>query len=411
MQQMPFLRDIAYSLLLPVLALYALYTRYKGHPARKGLAGKLGFGASLPPHKKRILLHAVSVGEVNAIKTLVSDLQLQGFDVVICVTTDTGMDRANVLFSDTCDVTRYPFDFSCAVKRFISRIQPSVVALVELEVWPNFIARCKKQNIPVVIINGRLSERSFKRYSIAKPLLKNTFKSIAAIGMQNESYATRVRTLGATNVSVQGTMKWDNAIIADTIDGAKQLSTELCIRSDVPLVVAGSTTPDEHALLLECIPDGVQLLVAPRRPEWFDDAVKILHPCNRRTSEERVETNHFVLDTIGELDKAYALADVVVIGRSFVPMYGSDPTVAVALGKPTIIGPNASDFADIVQVLLDAEGIVQCTKEQLGSTLARLLQRNEQQTSLRLNGKKIIAEYQGATKRYEQLIIENTPHA
>ena len=321
------------------------------------------------------------------------------------------MARAKELFGDTCTVTRYPFDFSCAVKRFLQRVKPTIVGLVELEVWPNFVSRCTKNNVPIVIVNGRLSERSFKRYRIVKCILASTFRKITAIGMQNETYAQRVRSLGAQNVSVQGTMKWDNAEILESVPEDKELQQQLHIDPSKLLIVAGSTTPEEHDLLSKIIPEDVQLLCAPRRPEWFDSCAKKFEPCNRRTSSTRVETNRFVLDTIGELDKAYSLADIVIIGRSFVPMHGSDPSTSIALGKPTIIGTNASDFSEMVEVLLQGNGIIQCTADALQDHVTTLLQDENKRFELSTAGRAVIKEQQGATARYESLIQEHTPNA
>ncbi len=403
--------DIAYLLALPFLLLYAIFSRLKGHPPRKDLGGRLGCGKSLESHPKRVLLHAVSVGEVNAIRTLVSDLQSQGYDVVICVTTDTGIALAMELYSDSCHVTRFPFDFSFSIRQFLNRIQPTIVALVELEVWPNLVSSCSKRKIPVVVINGRLSERSFKRYRLAKPLLGKTFARLTAIGMQNELYAERAKKLGAVKVTVEGTMKWDNATLEDEIEGAEELADDLHIDLKKPLVVAGSTAPGEHELLMQSVPEGVQLLCAPRRPEWFDEAAKTFPSCNRRTSSNRHDTSYFLLDTIGELHKAYALADVVVIGRSFAPLHGSDPIQSIALGKPTIIGPNVSDFKDMVQLLVQGEGIVQCEASELAKQIQMLLGDDKLRNALSICGKEVIASQQGATKRYEELIAEHTPNA
>jgi len=403
--------DIAYFLALPFLVLFACISRLKGHPRRRDLGARLGVGHSLNPHSKRILLHAVSVGEVNAIRTLVSDLKAIGYDVVICVTTDTGIARANDLYSDSCTVTRFPFDFSFSVRRFLHRIKPTIVALVELEVWPNLIATCAKRQIPVVVINGRLSKRSFTKYKLVKPVLRRTFRQLTAIGMQNEVYANRVRELGAHHVSVVGTMKWDNATLRDFVEGANELADDLHIDRSKPLIVAGSTTPEEHKLCKKILPNGVQLLCAPRRPEWFDDAVKTLSPCNRRTSNTRQQTSHFVLDTIGELDKAYALADIVIIGRSFAPLHGSDPTQSIALGKPTIIGPNVSDFEEMVELLVDGGGLIQCSTQELKGHIQSLLDDDALKERISKAGRKVIASQQGATKRYEDLIVEYTPNA
>jgi 3-deoxy-D-manno-octulosonic-acid transferase len=406
---MLFLVDVLYFLCAPLLLVWAAVSRIKGHPPRKGLLGRLGHGVTLNQTTNRVVLHAVSVGEVNAIRTLISDLHDSGYELVICVTTDTGLQRAEELFGKDHTVTRYPLDFGFAVRRFLKRVKPNIFALVELEVWPNCIGISEKRNIPVVVINGRLSERSFKRYKIATPLLRKTFSRLAAIGMQTEMYAQRVRELGGKNVSVLGTMKWDNAKIVETVEGAEELAKDLGINTKKPLIVAGSTTPEEHALLLDSIPEGVQLLCAPRRPEWFDDAEKILAPCNRRTSNTKTHTNHFLLDTFGELDKAYALADIVVIGRSFSPLHGSDPVQSIAFGKPTIIGPNASDFEDMVYQLVEGNGLIQCTKEELKKHIQLLLEDASLRTNLVTNGRKIIQSQQGATKRYEQLIVDNMP--
>tara|TARA_B100000959_G_C14826739_1_gene560118 strand:+ start:216 stop:902 length:687 start_codon:yes stop_codon:yes gene_type:complete len=226
--------------------------------------------------------------------------------------------------------------------------------------------------------------------------------------MQNESYAARVRDLGGINVHVHGTMKWDNAVIKDSVEGAEALAKDLGIDPDKPLIVAGSTTPEEHQLLINALPQGAQLLCAPRRPEWFDDAAKTLSPCTRRTAPNPETTMHFLLDTIGELDMAYAIADVVVIGRSFAPHHGSDPTQSIGLGKPTIIGPNASDFTDMVATLVDGGGMIQCTSDQLRVTLAELLENPRECAQLAKSGRKVIESKQGASQRYVELIMEST---
>ena len=403
------LLDIIYLLTIPFLVMGATISRLRGHPRRNDIRGRFGYGQSLSQHSKRILLHAVSVGEVNALRSLAPLLVDRGYDVVICVTTDTGLARAQALFGDNYAVTRFPFDFSFAIRRFLARIQPTIVALVELEVWPNLIGMCTSRGIPVVVINGRLSERSFNRYKLVRPLLRRTFSRLAAIGMQNETYLKRVRELDGNNVSVHGTMKWDNAVITDTVEGAEAFASELGIDPEKPLVVAGSTTPEEHKLLMRAIPEDVQLLCAPRRPEWFDDAARTLDPCTRRTEPTSNKTTNFVLDTIGELDMAYAIADIVVIGRSFSPNHGSDPAQSIALGKPTIIGPNVSDFKEMVATLVDGGGMIQCTKDELQQELKHLLDNPKECERLASSGRKIIESQQGATQKYVDLLVESTP--
>lgn len=397
--------DLLYILAMPFLLLSAALRKARGHPLRKGTKGRLGLGDSLPDGD-RVLIHAVSVGEVNAIRDLVATLSKEGHTLVISVTTDTGINRAIELFGKTHPVVRYPLDFSWSVKKFLRRMKPSLIVLVELEVWPNMLRVARKNDIPVIVVNGRLSDRSFKRYKKVRWVLRRTFQQLTVVGMQNENYAQKVSSLGATDVRVLGTMKWDNAIIRDTVSGAKELVDNLGIDMNTPLVVAGSTTPEEHTLLKEALPKHVQLLVAPRRPEWFDDAADTFSPCNRRTQTERMQTRFFVLDTIGELTTAYSLATIVVIGRSFAPLHGSDPTEPIGFGKPTIIGPNVSDFVDIVNAFLQKDAIIQCTAETLKDTIENLLTNNTRCMKLAENGRSVIASHQGATRRYVTLIEE-----
>ena len=373
--------------------------------------GRFGRTARLPAKSRlRVLLHAVSVGEVNACRMLVEELAQSpsGIEPVIAATTDTGFARARELWADRFQVVRYPLDFSFAVSRFLRAVQPDVVALVELEVWPNFTAACARRGIPVVVVNGRLTQRSFKRYRLLGPFIRRTFHRLSCVAAQNHAYAERFINLGvsAANVHVAGTMKWDTALIANDVPGAEQLASDLGIDRTRPLIVAGSTAPDEHQLLHAAIPPGVQLLCAPRKPEWFDQAARDLPGCVRRSSgkQDRAGQDRFLLDTIGELRKAYALADVVVIGRSFGNLHGSDMMEPVALGKATIVGPAVTDFQDTVDALLASDAIVQVGAEELKPTVCELLGDPARRARLAENGRAVIRRHQGATRRQAELI-------
>ncbi len=369
--------------------------------------GRFGHVQSLTKtNAPRILLHAVSVGEVNAVRALVSQLadQAQPVDIVIATTTDTGYARAKALFGDLHSVVRYPFDFSHAVGRFLDAVQPDAVALVELEVWPNFVALCQKRHIPVCVINGRLTGRSYARYRYIKPLIARAFNSLRFASVQNEQYAKRFQALGVPSerLHITGTMKWDTAAIANTVASSQELAAQLGIDLDKPLIVAGSTAPGEHELLISAVPEGVQLLCAPRRPEWFEQAAEAMQDCIRRTGLPGQSTNsgRFLLDTIGELRQAYALADIVVVGRSFGTLHGSDMMEPIALGKPTVIGPAVADFQDTMDALLAGDGIIQTTDEKLGYTLRDLLANPDRRRELAANGRAVIRAHQGATARH-----------
>jgi len=354
----------------------------------------------------RVLVHAVSVGEVNAIRDLVADLA-RDHEVVVSVTTDTGIARARSVFAPPVRVVRYPFDFSGAVASVLDAVQPDVVALAELELWPNFTQACERRGIPICIVNGRLSERSFRRSLKVRPLLSPMFRRVAAVGAQTDAYAERFRAMGVGHdrVRVVGTMKWDTARIADTVDGADALAAALGIDRSKPLVVAGSTEPCEHALLRDAVPAGVQLLCAPRKPEWFDDAARDLPGCARRsTGACGSSTGRFLLDTIGELRMAYALADVVVVGRSFGELHGSDMIEPVALGKATVIGPRWGDFAEPAEALMAAGALVQVDAGMLSGMLSGLLNDPAYRARMADAGRAVIRARQGATARNAALV-------
>ena len=200
--------------------------------------------------RRRVVIHAVSVGEVNAIRELVASLDAGGCEVVVATTTDTGSDRARSLFGSRHHVVRFPFDFSWMVSRFISRLDPDAVVLVELEVWPNLTRLCARRGVPVMVINGRLTSRSHRRYALLKPLVRGMFSRLAWVGAQDEDYADRFRDLGVVGerIEVVGNMKWDNARCSEGVDGSDRLASEMGIDPDRPLIVAGSTAPGEHEL-------------------------------------------------------------------------------------------------------------------------------------------------------------------
>jgi 3-deoxy-D-manno-octulosonic-acid transferase len=388
----------------PVLALRAMRRgrRRNDWPAR------LGRGGTLPAPKAggRLLIHAVSVGEVNAARHLV-EAMAGDHDVVLSATTDTGFARAVQLFGNRIAVVRYPLDAGFAVERFLDRVRPTLVALMELEAWPNFIGSCQRRGIPVGVVNGRLSERSFRRYRLARPLLRRMFAALEFVCAQTDAYADRFAAMGTSRerIQVSGTMKWDTAQVADAVEGADDLAREMGIDRSRPLVVAGSTAPDEEALLHASVPAGVQLLCAPRRPEWFDATAVAMPGCVRRSRPgASPASDRFLLDTIGELRKAYALATVVVVGRSFGELHGSDMMEPIALGKATLIGPRYGDFADTAEKLIEAGGLRTTTRTDLARDLATLLADGALREEMKRAGRAVIAREQGATVRHAALL-------
>lgn len=392
---------------------------------REGWSERFGRGDSLPARSRpRLLLHAVSVGEVNALRHLVPLLVAgtvqspapDDVDLVITAGTDTGLARARELFATRATILRYPLDFSWSVERFLDRVRPDAVALIELEVWPNFIRSCVRRGVPVGVVNGRLSERSFSRYRRARFALRSTFASLRFVAAQDEDYATRFRAMGvaADRVMVTNTMKWDAASVPTRADvlpaGAEELARTLGIDRSRPLIVAGSTGPGEEALLHASCPPGAQLLCAPRKPERFNEAAAAMPGCVRRSmpagQPSPVKKDRFLLDSIGELRVAYALADVVVVGRSFGDLFGSDPIEPAALSKPVVIGPRFGDFSQSVQTLQAAKAIRVVGREELATTLAELVTDEPLRRSLGLAAREAVIANQGASVRHAALLRE-----
>lgn len=361
--------------------------------------------------RPRILIHAVSVGEVNAIRLLVDQLADSALapQIVISVTTDTGLARAREIFGPSHTVVRFPFDFDWSMRRFLKAVNPSCVLLAELELWPNFLRICENRKIKVVVVNGRLSERSFKRSMKFRWLLTGMFRRIDHVCAQDQTYANRFVAMGAdpSRVTVTGTMKWDTAQVGQGVSGSDELAREMGIDRTKQLVVAGSTAPEEIRLIDAACPQGVQLLCAPRKPEWFSLAVADLPNCAVRTRRQAGSSSgRFVLDTIGELRKAYALADLVIVGRSFGNLHGSDMMEPAALGKPVLVGPRTGDFQATADALLGAHAMVQVSSGELAATLARMLGDPVGLAKLGEAARAIVAANQGATRRNCDLVMK-----
>ena len=385
--------------------------------ARGGWGERFGKVEALPSKaddpRPRVMLHTVSVGETNAVRALVPLLTPHA-RVIVTATTDTGLRRACELYGATCDVRRYPLDATFAVRRFLDAVRPDVVGLAELELWPNFIAACERRGVPVAVINGRISERSFAGYRRLRPMLRGAFARLAAVGAQDGTYASRFEAMGVPGdrVEVIGPLKWDSA--PDPPAGglspkALALASEMGIDPERPVLVAGSTGTGEEALLLDALPEGVQLVCAPRKPERFDEAAAALPGCIRRSSGTAGGGDVFLLDTLGELGAAYELADVVVVGRSFGavdgPVQGSDPMEPAALGKPVVTGPAHANFATVVQTLRASGALRVVPADQLGEAMRGLFGDAEARAAMGTAARSCVEAQRGASLRCARMLL------
>ncbi len=426
--------DLLYIPLAVLYLPFLLYQMLVLKKNRRGWGQRFGFIRRRCDRRPCVWIHAVSLGEVNAARGLVRQIEsrLPSYDIVLSATTDTGY-AAAVKQHEPKQVFRYPLDFSLVVRRVMDRIRPDAIVLMELEVWPNLLAAARRRDIPMLIANGRIThERSMRRFSlpVVRPIARWMFRNITAVGAQNEVYADRFRRLGASpdRVVVTGSMKYDTALIADRVPGDDALAQAMGIRRERPLVVAGSTGPGEERMLLSAyrtllsrLP-GLQLAMVPRKPERFDEIARLIQSegfaCRRRSAcaddaqgpseqDRKDRPTVFLGDTMGELRKFYSLADVVFVGRSLVPMGGSDLMEVAGLAKAMCFGPYVENFQDVAERLLDANAAVRVNGEaELASALGRLLSEPETARTMGGAAQEVVRARRGATAKTVSLLCE-----
>ncbi len=430
---MRWLVDIVYHLAAVLLAPLAVYRALTTGKYRRDWGQRTGRMPDLPPHPRRVWIHAVSLGEVNAVRGLVTAWRTQTpeVEIVLSATTDTGIDRARQLFPDLT-IIRYPLDISRFVVRALNHIKPTMIVLVELEVWYQFVTLASARSISIAIVNGRLSERSIRRFGWIRPIAKCMFESIAWVGAQDEDYAERFRRAGvpADRVVVTGSMKWDTTEVSDNLPGGDVLAAAMGLDRTRPLWVCGSTGPGEERVILKARSllrsehPKLQVVIVPRKPERFNEVDDIIRrancTCVRRsespdgTQRPYSEGRVMLGDTMGELRRFYALADVVFVGRTLAPMGGSDMMEVAGLAKPIVVGPHTENFADSVQQLITGRAlrVVQTEVDapdaatKLAQAIDELLKDPETARSLATNGREIVLRNRGAIQRTLESLTE-----
>jgi 3-deoxy-D-manno-octulosonic-acid transferase len=439
---MKFIIDCVYLLAAFAITPTVVYRMVRYGRYRAGWSNRFGrITRKDPALKKCIWLHAVSLGEVNAAKTLVEELENRfgDFEIVISTTTDTGFARATAVFGANYKVFYFPLDFSCMMRRAFHGIQPAICLLMELEVWPNFVLIADQLHIPVVVVNGRLSDKSFSRYKKIKPFAKEIFRKLSLVLAQTDEYAQRFIEIGSRGkrVIVTGSLKYDTAQITDKVEGTDTLAEQLfgkiknrkskLVRRPSggiknPLWVAGATGNNEEQILLDVYKNlkqqkqfsDLRLAIVPRKPERFDEVAELIKQNGfdlirysdiknegQQSSIVRRPSSIVILgDTMGDLRKFYSLATIIFAGRSLVPLGGSDIIEAAALGKCTIFGPSTYNFQQTADALLAAQGgIMVKDKQELLETLQKCLNEPDFAEKIAHNGQEVIRKNQGATKK------------
>jgi len=418
---MRFILDFIYLFVAVAYSPVVIYRAIRHKRYRSGWGQRFGKITRKDPAKKCIWLHAVSMGEVNAARTVVEELEnrFSHFEIVISTTTDTGFARASNIFGNHHRVFYFPLDFSWVMRRAFRRIRPAMCILMEQEVWPNFVQIAQRSNIPVVVVNGRISDQAFAKLKRVRPIAKKIFGQVTLLMAQSDEYARRFVQIGCPEerVMVTGSLKYDTAEITDKVEGADELAAQLSMGNE-RLWVAGATGPGEEKIILEVFGvlkqqkklKDLRLVVVPRKPERFDEVAQIIANAGfdfiRYSSVKTSSTKYpdkmpvILGDTMGELRKFYSLATIIFVGRSLVPMGGSDMMEATALGKCTIFGPYAFNFKQTVDALLADNGAIMVKdKEQLLATMQKCLLEPAYADKIAQNGREVIRKNKGATEK------------
>ena len=416
---------LVFSLSLPWLA-----WRYvvKGKN-RRGWKQKLFGFVNVPEKqtgKKRVWLHAVSVGEVHLLKTLVQHL-LQSNDeleLVISTTTETGYDRAIDLFGDLHQVCFFPFDFSWAIRNAIHRIAPDLLVLAELELWPNLIHLAAESDLPVVVANGRLSQNSHRNYRRFQLLTRPMFQKLNRVGAQDHLSGDRFIDAGCeqTRVSVTGNMKYD-AIETDRENPKSQFCRELAsdfgIQDGDQVFVAGSTQIEDESAAIEAWQNlrnafpRLKLIIVPRHPDRIAEIESLLADrglsANRRSrhGESSIESDMLIVDVIGELSGWWGLADVAFVGGSMGSRGGQNMIEPAAYGIPVSFGPNTSNFRSTVDGLLTEDAaVVVHDADELASFASKMLTDSFANNAIGKRAQEFVMRHRGAADRTVKLITE-----
>jgi len=403
---------IALYALVPV-ALARLWWLGRREPGYRRRIGER-FGRYRDGAGKRLLwLHAVSVGEVRASAELVRALGAanQDDEILVTCTTAAGRETLKEVHGESVRIAWLPYDTPGAVRRFLEHYRPRLGVLVETEIWPNLVARCREFGVPVLLANARMSERSAEGYRRLGPVTRPALGALAAVGAQSTEDAGRLRALGARRVEVLGNLKFDSAL-----DEAKAAEGRAWrARVGRPVLLLASTREGEERMLVEALPPDARALVVvvPRHARRFNEVASLVSkdgsPVSRRSRDslpregERIHLG----DTMGEMDFYYSAADVAVIGGSFAGFGGQNLIEACAAGVPIVLGPSMFNFAEATRLALEAGAAVQAADAGDAVRAAcSLLEDPERRKRMGEAGIRLCEAHRGATRRHLALCEE-----
>lgn len=404
-------------LVLPFAFLRLLLRSRRAPDYRRRWAERLGF----TPHvlDQCIWIHTVSVGETIAAVPLIKALKAAHPRTPLLITnmTPTGAARVKAAFGDTVLQTYIPYDAIGAVKRFLKRVNPKIAIIMETELWPNLFAVCKQRNIPIVIANARLSEKSAKGYRRIRSLSRQMFSAVHALASQGHADAQRFIELGMPKekVVVTGNLKFDLQLPNDLSAKSTALRQELGI--DRHIWIAASTHPTEEEIVLaahkkiqEKDPRALLILV-PRHPDRFDLVAQLIEQQQfkmaRRSRGDActAQTDVYLSDTMGELLLMYSVSDVAFVAGSFAQIGGHNMLEAAALGKPVVTGPQLYNFAEISEMLLSAQGMIKVHgADELAQNILQFFADENYRKKIGANALQVVEANKGALQKQTDLI-------
>lgn len=417
---MSWLYSTAISLFLLGLAPSVLTQMVLRGKYRRDIAERFGGVAPWEGPATPVWLHAVSVGEAMAAAPLARLLVSRHPEVplIASTTTETGRAVAEQRIAAARFVF-FPLDFRWAAARALTRLRPRLVLLTETELWPNFLAACAAQRIPVVLINGRISPRSFPRYRLVRRWFGRVLQDVRLFCMQSAADADRILALGAPaeRVTVTGNLKYDLPALEQAVD-VPAIRAGLGLPPRCRLVIAGSIHRGEDGPVIEAFRSAAAsrrdlcLLVAPRHPERLEEVerlvVKAGVPCVRRSrlpAESARAGGVILLDTMGELARLYAAASVVFVGGSLIPHGGQNILEPAAYGRPILHGPHMGNFAEMRDRFREADAALQVADgPALAEGLQVLLDDAARAERMGQAGRAIVEAQRGATRRTADLV-------
>jgi len=415
--------DLVYLTILLVALPYLLFKIATSPKHRAGLVERLGRLPEWPDRGPRIWIHGVSVGEVLAAKSLVAGLEreLPNHEIVISTTTKTGQEVARKHYPGK-RVFYYPLDLSWATRKVLRRVNPQAVILLELEIWPNFLLATSVTEVPVLLVNGRISRKSFRRYGVLQRVIPEPMDRILLYCVQTRIYAERFRKLGVAEdrLKITGTMKFDNIATDRVQERIREVREALAIEEGEKVLMAGSTHPTEEETLygvytrLRSEDPSWRFIVVPRHPERFPEVEAMLRRRGARVlrktafTPEAMRSDRPVLlvDTMGELAAMYAAADLVFVGGSLIPHGGQNMMDPAGIGRPVLFGPHVRNFRESVDILLDSRAAVMAKDAAvLEDRILTLARRPEVARDMGERARRVVIDQKGASRRILDLIL------